>query len=336
MIRNIKSQFRKPADKHSLSMWERKNGVTLPTDLKEYYQSTNGFKLTWSLEHAGDILPIGEMNINPLNQLTEIHIAAKQSAIISNASLSGGRSIQFGARPKTCSESSTRHSSTSRKPNENQDAGQNFGQISFSELEQTIVGSCGHTKMTISGLNYNPNNKMFILDCGRNGWGKVCLVYPPPPSSITSIVGVQDPKSTLSSSPTANNEKQGGKPEKKGIGAAIVSEPYVEIWFMDPSFQWHYLAPTFTHFYRMLLFHLGLPQWQYRFTPFGLSSWAEQMFWLVAPHLLQTPKLSKFPSMYHGAGLWCTDLPSEVATPNPILNVLSNQLFRRKKKDKEK
>jgi len=40
--------------------------------------------------------------------------------------------------------------------------------------------------------------------------------------------------------------------------------------------------------------------------------------------------------MYHGEGLWCTDVPNEAATPNPTLNVLTNQLFRRKKKDKDK
>jgi len=96
---------------------------------------------------------------------------------------------------------------------------------------------------------------------------------------------------------------------------------------------WHPHLPTFIECFYSIL---ASPQWQYRFTPFGLSSWAEQMFWLVAPHLLQPPKLSRFPSMYHGEGLWCTDVPNEAATPNPTLNVLTNQLFRRKKKDKDK
>jgi tubulin polyglutamylase complex subunit 2 len=112
------------------------------------------------------------------------------------------------------------------------------------------------------------------------------------------------------------------------------SEPNVEIWFLDNSLQWHYLAPTFSHYYRMLLFHLGLPQWQYRFTKYGLSSWAEQIFWLVAPHLLSTPKTSKSKGNKISEGLWSTDVPSDAASPNPTPNVLSNQIFRRKKKDK--
>ncbi|KAJ4447234.1 hypothetical protein ANN_09238 [Periplaneta americana] len=32
----------------------------------------------------------------------------------------------------------------------------------------------------------------------------------------------------------------------------------------------------------------GLPQWQFKFTPMDLTPWAEQMFVLIAPHLLQS------------------------------------------------
>lgn len=109
-------------------------------------------------------------------------------------------------------------------------------------------------------------------------------------------------------------------------------EPHVEIWYLDKSLQWHFLSATFSHYYRMLIFHLGLPLWQCRFTPCGLSSWAEQMFWLVAPHLLTQPKILK--SNNCSKGLWSSDVPDDVATPNPLPNVLSSQLFRRKKKTK--
>lgn len=330
-------------DKQTLGFWERKNGVTLPTDLKEYYQSTNGFKLTWSLEHAGDILPIGELSINTLNQLVEIHIAAKQTnssgQSAGGSTARSGTSSLFSGRPKTCSADSTpRHntsgpsSGSSRKLENPLEFGAGSHPAPFTELEQTLFGSGGQAKQALSGLIYGPDNKAFILDSGRCGWGKVCLVYCTPPSSIipTTSANSQLARDTKSSGTTSSENR------KLVASGAATTEPYVEIWFMDPSFQWHYLAPTFTHFYRMLLFHLGLPQWQYRFTPFGLSSWAEQMFWLVAPHLLQAPKLSRFPSMYHGEGLWCTDVPSDAATPNPSVNVITTQLFRRKKKDREK
>jgi hypothetical protein len=192
-----------------------------------------------------------------------------------------------------------------------------------------------------------PNDKAFILDSNQYGW--VCLIYPHASNQLdqktagTSSSRKPDLSSISDSNKNSNKSHRAPSSDsstsvKDGLpslsSSIIVSEPAVEIWFLDQSFQWHYLAPTFTHYYRMMLFHLGLPQWQYRFTPFGLSSWAEQMFWLVAPHLLTPPKISKFPSMYHAGGLWSTEIPLEASSVNPTLNILTNQIFRRKKKEK--
>ena len=47
------------------------------------------------------------------------------------------------------------------------------------------------------------------------------------------------------------------------------------IWFLDRSLYWHYLTPTFTSYYRLMLTHLGLPEWQYSFTPYGASPQAK-------------------------------------------------------------
>ncbi len=55
MIKDITLHVRKPTEKLIINGWERKHRVSLPTDLKEYYFSTNGFNLNWSLEHAGII-----------------------------------------------------------------------------------------------------------------------------------------------------------------------------------------------------------------------------------------------------------------------------------------
>lgn len=32
---------------------------------------------------------------------------------------------------------------------------------------------------------------------------------------------------------------------------------FIQIWFLDSSFQWHFLAPSFSHYYRMMLYHFG-------------------------------------------------------------------------------
>lgn len=48
-----------------------------------------------------------------------------------------------------------------------------------------------------------------------------------------------------------------------------------EIWFLDRALYWHFLTDTFTAYYRLLLTHLGLPQWQYAFTNYGISPQAK-------------------------------------------------------------
>lgn len=48
-----------------------------------------------------------------------------------------------------------------------------------------------------------------------------------------------------------------------------------DIWFLDRSLYWHYLTPSFTTYYRLMITHLGLPEWQYNFTPYGPSPQAK-------------------------------------------------------------
>jgi len=69
-----------------------------------------------------------------------------------------------------------------------------------------------------------------------NGNGKVCLVY------------------------------KRGKP-------ALAQD--AEIWFLDRALYWHFLTDSFTAYYRLLITHLGLPQWQYAFTSYGISPQAK-------------------------------------------------------------
>ena len=47
------------------------------------------------------------------------------------------------------------------------------------------------------------------------------------------------------------------------------------IWLLDRAFDWHPLARDFGQYFRMMLVHQGLPQWQFLFTKLGLTPWAE-------------------------------------------------------------
>lgn len=55
-----------------------------------------------------------------------------------------------------------------------------------------------------------------------------------------------------------------------------------------PTNKWQFLASTFTEYLRMCIAHLGLPYWELCFAhTCNLPSWAEQLFLLLAPHLLE-------------------------------------------------
>ncbi|XP_031622993.1 tubulin polyglutamylase complex subunit 2 [Contarinia nasturtii] len=54
------------------------------------------------------------------------------------------------------------------------------------------------------------------------------------------------------------------------------------------SNKWQFLADSFTEYLRMCIAHLGLPYWELCFAhTCALPSWAEQIYLLVAPHLLE-------------------------------------------------
>lgn len=58
---------------------------------------------------------------------------------------------------------------------------------------------------------------------------------------------------------------------KQVIFFAGIPAQNADVWFLDRSLRWHLLAESFLFYYRMMLVHLGLPQWQYAFTDIGLS-----------------------------------------------------------------
>ena len=109
--------------------------------------------------------------------------------------------------------------------------------------------------------------KMFELD-SCEGNGRVCLVFPPKP----------DPP------PMSENG---------GIQLDIVP-PTPQVWFLDRAYDWHFIAPNFTTYFRLLLVHLGLPQWQLLHTPIGPTPWAKQIINLIAPHLLTDDEVTSF------------------------------------------
>ncbi|XP_068849707.1 tubulin polyglutamylase complex subunit 2 isoform X1 [Capricornis sumatraensis] len=101
--------------------------------------------------------------------------------------------------------------------------------------------------------HFDSRSVIFELD-PCNGNGKVCLVY------------------------------KRGKP---GLAQDT------EVWFLDRALYWHFLTDTFTAYYRLLITHLGLPQWQYAFTSYGISPQAKQWFNMYKPITYNTNLLTE-------------------------------------------
>lgn len=58
-----------------------------------------------------------------------------------------------------------------------------------------------------------------------------------------------------------------------------------KIWLADEDLEWHFLAHKFSTYLKMAVYHVGIPYWQFCFTPQGVPAWVEQMILMEIPHL---------------------------------------------------
>lgn len=90
----------------------------------------------------------------------------------------------------------------------------------------------------------------------------------------------------------------------------------------NATLRWHYLADTFTEYHRMAIVHLGLPSWELCFSSAcALPSWTEQLFLLLAPHLLEKTEARRSRNL-------------AAAQPQPPYNQLDASIFRTTKPPK--
>ncbi|XP_060810800.1 tubulin polyglutamylase complex subunit 2 [Amyelois transitella] len=69
-ICNVNVERRSPCDRVAISTWEQRHSAVLPDDLRNFYASSDGFQLTWHYKYSADeILPVGSIHVNPLNEL---------------------------------------------------------------------------------------------------------------------------------------------------------------------------------------------------------------------------------------------------------------------------
>jgi hypothetical protein len=67
----IKFQCNKEVSNVDFTFWEKRNGpFKLPNDLKKFYSTVfNGFLLNWTIEVNEQIIPVGELRVNSLEEI---------------------------------------------------------------------------------------------------------------------------------------------------------------------------------------------------------------------------------------------------------------------------
>lgn len=106
-----------------------------------------------------------------------------------------------------------------------------------------------------------PNSELIAFSLSSQGNGQVAFVY-------NSDDFFSHPGKTSQGMKSANS----------------TNEP--EIWFQDLSCHWHFIAKTFTQYFRLMVVHLGLPNWHYAFTDVGLDPISKQWFRFLSPYRL--------------------------------------------------
>lgn len=196
-VADVKFAEREPADKRSLLSWEQRNTCILPEDLRDFYLTTDGFTMNWSVKLDNESVPLGSMTVNSVSRLCPLVQPVSLFSLPNAPSLSD---------------------------------------LDWDDSVKTGGG--------VTPPHFDSRSRVFELDsCGGNG--KVCLVY--------------------------NNCTPG-----------VVAQSS-EVWFLDRSLCWHFLSSSFTSFYRLMITHLGLPEWEYNYTPYGPSPQARQWASLYQP-----------------------------------------------------
>jgi len=52
-VQGVELEKRLPCDRMLLTAWEQRHCCALPEDIRQFYTSTDGFRLIWNYEYAG-------------------------------------------------------------------------------------------------------------------------------------------------------------------------------------------------------------------------------------------------------------------------------------------
>eukprot|EP00730_Choanoeca_flexa_P009842 TRINITY_DN14189_c0_g1_i1.p1 TRINITY_DN14189_c0_g1~~TRINITY_DN14189_c0_g1_i1.p1 ORF type:complete len:307 (+),score=36.04 TRINITY_DN14189_c0_g1_i1:63-983(+) len=179
-IVDIRLNQQPPCEQAAILQWEAESGCSMPLDLSNFYKSFNGFQLVWTCLDAGHVIPVGQLTINRIEQLTKLQSPRK----------------------------------------------------------------------TISGF------EECVAMMARSDESA-----PDPIANKFHLATVADGSRVVLS--LAHND--------------------LSIWLLDNARDWHYLANSFTEYFRLMVLNLGLPCWQHVVADIPLPPTAEPWFWMFMP-----------------------------------------------------
>ncbi|XP_067642411.1 tubulin polyglutamylase complex subunit 2 [Eurosta solidaginis] len=244
---NVTCEHRKPCEKALVVNWEQRLTVYLPEDMKKFYLSTDGLLLQWSYQYAP----------GDLRRVGYIHIPHLQQITLFREIIGSSTNLGSGIAPGCLSKIPT--PATSRTAHQMQLENQSASDLAAGGA----VGGLGCN----AGDNA-ANSNASTLATSKDRWGNQLPV-------ITV-------KTKIFEFNTVND-------------VAKVCMIYEASGSNSPKFYlyemctmtWIFLSDTFSEYLRMAIAHLGLPYWELCFSNIGLPSWTEQLFMLLAPHLLE-------------------------------------------------
>jgi tubulin polyglutamylase complex subunit 2 len=142
------------------------------------------------------------------------------------------------------------------------------------EIEGTFEQTWNDGSTTIPDAK---NCAAFVLD-SHCGIGEIVFLYRLPPSGADlpnsfSVSNEASEVDATGSRPGGDSVHTGSKPTED---ISCYENP--EVWFVDHSSRWHFISKTFTQYFRLLVLHMGIADWQLAFAPEGLSETAQ--YWM--------------------------------------------------------
>ncbi|KAK3729044.1 hypothetical protein RRG08_005417 [Elysia crispata] len=68
----VKNDVKIPSERAAILMWEQKHSLLMPEDLKNFFMTSNGFHLTWSVKMENSTIPVGHMHLNSVGQMLRL------------------------------------------------------------------------------------------------------------------------------------------------------------------------------------------------------------------------------------------------------------------------